>query len=174
MSRRPSTLSSSQGSRGPTVAKGVGVDGQRDAGHSRKTQSLSRLQDTPKTFGAVGVVVFKTHLTRFCGPLPLLPCPLSPPPLRLHSPLAYVDGEWGQVRWRRTMASTSTWTSATTPTPSAWGPLATVATSRSQRREWPLSGVGGVQLCGCLCACSSLRSLAATLLCWVRRRNTHS
>ena len=41
------------------------------------------------------------------------------------------------------MASTSTWTSATTPTPTVWGPLTSVATSHSQRRAWPLSSVGG-------------------------------
>ena len=43
----------------------------------------------PKTLCAVGVVLFKTNLTRFCGTHQ-----------RLHSPLAYVDGEWGQERWR--------------------------------------------------------------------------
>ena len=32
---------------------------------------------------------------------------------------------------------------ATSPTPAPWGPLASVATSRSQRRQWPLSGLGG-------------------------------
>ena len=86
-----------------------------------------------------------------------------------HSPLAYVDGEEGQVRWRTTMASTSTWTSSPTPTPTA------CAGTSGQRRDKPLPAKGH---CGaseaCNCAVAFARSLVAILFCWVRRRNTHS
>ena len=55
-----------------------------------RTSLKTRLEDTlvgrhTKTrFVVVGVVKFKTLLTRFVD----------------HSPLAFVDGEWGRVRWR--------------------------------------------------------------------------
>ena len=74
---------SSQGSRQPTVAKGVGE------GYSVEDILVVPVSKThQKTFWVQGNCSVSRH-TRFCGPTQ-----------RLHSPLTFADGQWDQVCWR--------------------------------------------------------------------------